>query len=113
MWEIQPVKNGMNMLQKLVNILWDVTIQSNKENTARKPDIVVLNKNEWFAIIDIAVSGDITVSEKVKRKFDRYIYMSHLLLTSFLHFLKRRFSSFQTMKLSYILGKVYSEPWHI
>lgn len=63
------------MLQKLVNILWDVTIQSNKENTARKPDIVVLNKNEWFAIIDIAVSGDITVSEKVKRKFDRYIYI--------------------------------------
>ena len=107
------MKNGMNMLQKLVNILWDVTIQSNKENTARKPDIVVLNKNEWFAIIDIAVSGDITVSEKVKRKFDRYICMSHLLLTSFLHFLKRRFSSFQTMKLSYILGKVYSEPWHI
>ena len=68
----------MNMLQKLVNISWDVTIQSNKENTARKPDIVILNKNEWFAIIDIAVSGDIAVIEKVKRKFDRYIYESFI-----------------------------------
>ena len=56
-----------------VKILWDVMIQCDREIKARKPDIVVVNKNERScAIIDIAISGDIRVSEKEKEKMERY-----------------------------------------
>ena len=56
-----------------VKIFWDVMIQCDREIKARKPDIVVVNKNERScAIIDIAISGDIRVSEKEKEKMKRY-----------------------------------------
>ena len=43
------------------------------EIKARKPDIVVVNKNERScAIIDIAIPGDIRVSEKEKENIQRY-----------------------------------------
>ena len=43
-----------------VKILWDVTIQCDREIKARKPGTVVVNKNERScAIIDIAIHGDI------------------------------------------------------
>ena len=43
------------------------------EIKARKPDIVVANNNERSCtIIDIAIPGDIRVSEKEKKKIDRY-----------------------------------------
>ena len=58
---------------KEVKILWDVMIQWDREIKARKPDIVVVNKNERScAIIDIAKAGDIRASEKVKEKIERY-----------------------------------------
>ena len=45
----------------------------NREIKVRKPDIVVVNKNERScAIIDIAIPGDIWVSEKEKEKIERY-----------------------------------------
>ena len=55
-----------------VKILWDV-IQCDREIKAKKtPDIVVVNKNERScAIIDIAIPGDIRVSEKEKEKIER------------------------------------------
>ena len=57
---------------KEVKILWDVMIQCDREIKARKPDIVVVNKNERScAIIDIAIPGDIRVSEKEKEKIER------------------------------------------
>ena len=57
---------------KEVKILWDVMIQWDREIKARKPDIVVVNKNERScAIIDIAKAGDIRASEKVKEKIER------------------------------------------
>ena len=56
-----------------VQILWDVMIQCDREIKARKPDIVVVNKNEEScAIIDIAIPGDIRVSQKEKKKIERY-----------------------------------------
>ena len=56
-----------------MKILWDVMIQCDREIKARKPDIVVLNKNEGScAIVDIAIPRDIRVSKKEKEKFDRY-----------------------------------------
>ena len=56
-----------------VKILCDVMIQCDREIKARKPDIVVVNKNERScAIIDIAIPGDIRVSEKEKENIQRY-----------------------------------------
>ena len=56
-----------------VKILWDVMIQCDREIKARKPDIVVVTKNERsWARIDIAIPGDIRVSEKEKEKIERY-----------------------------------------
>ena len=44
-------------------------IQCDREIKARKPNNVVVNKNEEIcAIIDIAIPGDIKVSEKEKEK---------------------------------------------
>ena len=48
-------------------------IQCEREIKARKADIVVVNKNERnCAIIDIAIPGDIRVSEREKEKIERY-----------------------------------------
>ena len=52
-----------------VKILWDVVIQCDREIKARKPDIVVVNKNDRScAIIDISIPGDIRVSAKIRKK---------------------------------------------
>ena len=52
-----------------VKTLWDVMIQCGREIKARKPDIVVMNKNERScAITDIGIPGDIRVSKKEKEK---------------------------------------------
>ena len=56
-----------------VKILCDVMIQCDREIKVRKPDIVVMNKNERSCvIIDIALPGDIKVSEKENKKIERY-----------------------------------------
>ena len=48
-----------------MKILWDVMIQCDREIKTRKPDIVVVNKNErTCAIIDIAIPGDIRVGKE-------------------------------------------------
>ena len=48
-------------------------IQCDREIKARKPDILVMNKNERScAIIDIVIPGDTRVSEKEKEKIERY-----------------------------------------
>ena len=52
-----------------VRILWDVMVQCDKEIKARKPDIVVVNKNERScAIIYIATPGGIRKRERKKRE---------------------------------------------
>ena len=52
-----------------MKILWDVMIQCDREIKTRKPNIVVVNKNERScAIIDVAIPGDIRVSEIEKEK---------------------------------------------
>ena len=56
-----------------VKTLWDVMIQCGREIKARKPDIVVMNKNERScAITDIGIPGDIRVSKKREGKIERY-----------------------------------------
>ena len=57
-----------------VKIFWVVMIQCDREIKARKPDIVVVNKNERScAIIDIAIPRDIRISQKEKEKTERYL----------------------------------------
>ena len=52
-----------------VKILWDAMIQCDREIKVRKPDIVVVNKNERScAIIDIAISRDIELVKKRRKK---------------------------------------------
>ena len=69
-WYPQAPESGVE--NEEVKILWDVMIQCDREIKARKPDIVVVNKNERScAIIDIAKAGDIRASEKVKEKIER------------------------------------------
>ena len=56
-----------------MKILWDVMIQCYREIKARKPNIVVVNKNKKSCvIIDIAIPGDIRVSKKEKENIERY-----------------------------------------
>ena len=55
-----------------VKILWDFNIQTDKVIDARCPDIVVTNQDKresW--IIDIAISGDLRVSEKEIEKKEK------------------------------------------
>ena len=48
-------------------------IQCDIEIKARQPDIALVNKNEKScAIIDIAIPGDIRVSEKEQKKIEKY-----------------------------------------
>ena len=48
-------------------------IQCYREIKARKPNIVVVNKNKKSCvIIDIAIPGDIRVSKKEKENIERY-----------------------------------------
>ena len=54
-------------------ILWDVMIQCDKEIEARRPDIVVVDKqNREAKIIDVAIPGDVRVCEKELEKIDKY-----------------------------------------
>ena len=56
-----------------VKILWDFNIQTDKVIDARRPDIVVTNKDKresW--IVDIAIPGDLRVREKEIEKREKY-----------------------------------------
>ena len=53
--------------------LWDVMIQCEREIMTKKPDVALVNKNDRrYAIIDLAVPGDIKVTENEKEKVERY-----------------------------------------
>ena len=54
-----------------VKSLWHIMIQCDRDIKARKPDIVIVNKNESCSIIDIVIPGDIRVTEKEKEKIER------------------------------------------
>ena len=54
-------------------ILWDVMIQNDKEIEARRPDIVVVDKQRReVKIIDVAIPGDVRACEKELEKIDKY-----------------------------------------
>jgi len=56
-----------------VKILWDMNIQTDHVIEHRRPDIVVVDKdNKRALLIDIVVPADARVEEKEREKMDRY-----------------------------------------
>ena len=54
-------------------VLWDFTIQTDKEITAVRPDIVFMNKKDKIALlIDIAVPRDDNIVDKRIEKIEKY-----------------------------------------
>ena len=54
-------------------MLWDFMIQCDNYIECRKPDIIVVKKEEKKStIIDIAIPGDNRVSAKEKEKIEKY-----------------------------------------
>ena len=64
----EPVIENAN-----IKMLWDFTIQTDREIEARRPDIVLLNrkKNECI-VIDIAVPADANIAVKEIEKIQKY-----------------------------------------
>ena len=58
---------------KEVKLLWDFNVQTDKEIHARRPDIILVDKEKgktW--VIDIAVCGDGRVEQKEREKIEKY-----------------------------------------
>ena len=56
-----------------IKILWDVCIQCDHVIGARRPDIVIINKEDKNCfIVDIAISGDSRLSKNVGEKVEKY-----------------------------------------
>ena len=56
-----------------VKILWDINVQCDNVIPARRPDIIMIDKEKKEAlIVDIAVPADIRVAEKEKEKIEKY-----------------------------------------
>ena len=54
-------------------ILWDFSIQTDHVIEARRPDLVVVDKNERICkVIDFAVPGDSRITEKEKDRIEKY-----------------------------------------
>ena len=52
--------------------MWDVNIQRDHVIEARRPDIVVVNKQERKCTVDIAEATDKRIGEKENEKVDKY-----------------------------------------
>ena len=56
-----------------IKVLWNINIQCDNLIEARRPDLIVIDKEEQKGIIvDIAVPADIRVKEKEKEKVEKY-----------------------------------------
>ena len=72
------MKNAINMRQKVVEnhtwkILSDVTIQTDHVIEARRPDMVIIDKNKnEYKIIDVACPFDRRIKGKVKNRMKGY-----------------------------------------
>ena len=61
------------MEDERIKILWDVCIQCDHVIEARRPDIVIINKDDKTClIVDIAIPGDSRLNEKEGEKFEKY-----------------------------------------
>ena len=69
-YDVEPQPVVMNNESK---VLWDFTIQTDKEITAVRPDIVFINKKDKMALlIDIAVPRDDNIVDTRIEKVEKY-----------------------------------------
>ena len=55
-----------------VKVLWDINVQCDNVIEAKRPDIILIDKNEQKGtIIDIAVPTDVRVGEKESEKMEK------------------------------------------
>ena len=52
--------------------MWDFSIQTGHVIEARRPDLVVVDKERICKMIDFAVPGDSSIEEKEKDKIEKY-----------------------------------------
>ena len=52
--------------------MWDFSIQADHVIEARRPDLIVVDKERSCKIIDFAVPGDSRIEEKEKDKTEKY-----------------------------------------
>ena len=54
-------------------LLWDFKIQTDPRISARRPDVVIVNKKKTCRIVDFAVPKDNRVKLKEKKKGGKYV----------------------------------------
>ena len=73
-YEHQPQTVSENAKAKL---LWDMNINTDRVIEARRPDIVVVNKEEGATmLIDVAVPWDSRVEDKEREKIEKYTFLA-------------------------------------
>ena len=56
-----------------MKLLWDFNVQTDKVIEARRPDLILVNKEtKECQVIDIAIPGDTRVVKKEDEKIDKY-----------------------------------------
>ena len=61
----------MDIQKKKHQVLWDMSITTDRAIAANKPDIVVKNDKEWL-IIDVAIPDDANILTKEAEKISKY-----------------------------------------
>ena len=65
-----PRKSSRNYRAK---ILWDYDVRTDHRIQARKPDLILVNKeNQKVSLIDVAIPWDTRVVEKGREKVEKY-----------------------------------------
>ena len=73
MLHINPSKTKLSLFNEEVKLLWDFTIQTDREIHHRRPDIVIQKKKaKETIIVDIAVPGDSNILQKETEKCEKY-----------------------------------------
>ena len=85
-----------------VKILWDMNIQTDHSIEHRRPDIVVVDKDNKRALpIDIVVPADASVEKKEQEKMDRYQDLAREL---------KRLWKVETKVISIVVGALGTVP---
>ena len=68
------VRNPKSVLENDTHkLLWDFEIQTDHQISARRPDLIVINKQKTYRIVDFAVLADHRVKLQECEKRDRYL----------------------------------------
>ena len=68
-----PVSVQENDTHKL---LWDLNIKTDHLISARRPDLIIINKKRTYKIVDFALPADHTIKLKESEKKDKYLNLA-------------------------------------